>query len=195
MGFEQNPWRVLSVAAVSWLLSRRDSPFSHPPLPWRESSGITTGVGMTPSGHRTAGRDVRRPHSSVPFSFEVSSGEGSGSPGKLPDHRHNLRREELGLNQSPGLDHGLLYGSVKSPSGTWVKDFLCGSGSPCDLSGHGRACFPSYQPLCPGREKAQELLGRIHQLESEKFDLMEKMKQQKYEINVLYNRISHAQKL
>ncbi|XP_021571753.1 troponin T, slow skeletal muscle [Carlito syrichta] len=44
------------------------------------------------------------------------------------------------------------------------------------------------------REKAQELSGWIHQLESEKFDLMEKLKQQKYEINVLYNRISHAQK-
>ncbi|VCW48726.1 unnamed protein product, partial [Gulo gulo] len=45
------------------------------------------------------------------------------------------------------------------------------------------------------REKAQELSDWIHQLESEKFDLMEKLKQQKYEINVLYNRISHAQKL
>ncbi|XP_017177603.1 troponin T, slow skeletal muscle isoform X4 [Mus musculus] len=44
------------------------------------------------------------------------------------------------------------------------------------------------------REKAQELSEWIHQLESEKFDLMEKLKQQKYEINVLYNRISHAQK-
>uniref|UniRef100_A0A8D2DT08 Troponin T, slow skeletal muscle n=1 Tax=Sciurus vulgaris TaxID=55149 RepID=A0A8D2DT08_SCIVU len=44
------------------------------------------------------------------------------------------------------------------------------------------------------REKAQELSNWIHQLESEKFDLMEKLKQQKYEINVLYNRISHAQK-
>uniref|UniRef100_A0A8C5KNQ3 Troponin T, slow skeletal muscle n=1 Tax=Jaculus jaculus TaxID=51337 RepID=A0A8C5KNQ3_JACJA len=46
----------------------------------------------------------------------------------------------------------------------------------------------------PAREKAQELSDWIHQLESEKFDLMEKLKQQKYEINVLYNRISHAQK-
>eukprot|EP00069_Balaena_mysticetus_P003462 bmy_16797T0 len=36
--------------------------------------------------------------------------------------------------------------------------------------------------------------GYLVKLESEKFDLMEKMKQQKYEINVLYNRISHAQK-
>ncbi|XP_069919793.1 troponin T, slow skeletal muscle isoform X21 [Oryctolagus cuniculus] len=44
------------------------------------------------------------------------------------------------------------------------------------------------------REKAQELSDWIHQLESEKFDLTEKLKQQKYEINVLYNRISHAQK-
>ncbi|KAI5931750.1 Troponin T, slow skeletal muscle [Manis javanica] len=44
------------------------------------------------------------------------------------------------------------------------------------------------------RDKAQELSDWIHQLESEKFDLMEKLKQQKYEINVLYNRISHAQK-
>ncbi|XP_052511973.1 troponin T, slow skeletal muscle [Budorcas taxicolor] len=44
------------------------------------------------------------------------------------------------------------------------------------------------------REKAQELSDWIHQLESEKFDLMAKLKQQKYEINVLYNRISHAQK-
>uniref|UniRef100_A0A2K6TRM3 Troponin T, slow skeletal muscle n=1 Tax=Saimiri boliviensis boliviensis TaxID=39432 RepID=A0A2K6TRM3_SAIBB len=44
------------------------------------------------------------------------------------------------------------------------------------------------------REKAQELSNWIHQLESEKFDLMAKLKQQKYEINVLYNRISHAQK-
>ncbi|XP_058530124.1 troponin T, slow skeletal muscle isoform X1 [Ochotona princeps] len=44
------------------------------------------------------------------------------------------------------------------------------------------------------RQKAQELSDWIHQLESEKFDLMEKLKQQKYEINVLYNRISHAQK-
>uniref|UniRef100_A0A3B3DSI0 Troponin T, slow skeletal muscle n=1 Tax=Oryzias melastigma TaxID=30732 RepID=A0A3B3DSI0_ORYME len=34
----------------------------------------------------------------------------------------------------------------------------------------------------------------IYQLESEKFDLTEKMKRQKYEINVLLNRIQHAQK-
>ncbi|XP_036600396.1 troponin T, slow skeletal muscle isoform X5 [Trichosurus vulpecula] len=44
------------------------------------------------------------------------------------------------------------------------------------------------------REKARELSEWIHQLESEKFDLTEKLRQQKYEINVLYNRISHAQK-
>ncbi|XP_068849567.1 troponin T, slow skeletal muscle isoform X1 [Capricornis sumatraensis] len=50
------------------------------------------------------------------------------------------------------------------------------------------------QPFCLAREKAQELSDWIHQLESEKFDLMAKLKQQKYEINVLYNRISHAQK-
>ncbi|XP_058037211.1 troponin T, slow skeletal muscle isoform X2 [Ahaetulla prasina] len=44
------------------------------------------------------------------------------------------------------------------------------------------------------REKAKELHDWIHHLESEKFDLMEKLRRQKYEINVLYNRISHAQK-
>nr|AAX69046.2 low molecular weight slow troponin T [Rhinella marina] len=44
------------------------------------------------------------------------------------------------------------------------------------------------------RERAKELTDWMYQLESEKFDLMEKMKTQKYEINVLYNRISHAQK-
>ncbi|XP_069056845.1 troponin T, slow skeletal muscle isoform X2 [Pleurodeles waltl] len=44
------------------------------------------------------------------------------------------------------------------------------------------------------RETAKELSDWIEQLESEKFDLMEKLKTQKYEINVLYNRISHAQK-
>uniref|UniRef100_I3MRU9 Troponin T, slow skeletal muscle n=1 Tax=Ictidomys tridecemlineatus TaxID=43179 RepID=I3MRU9_ICTTR len=56
------------------------------------------------------------------------------------------------------------------------------------------AWLPSIPPSCLSREKAQELSDWIHQLESEKFDLMEKLKQQKYEINVLYNRISHAQK-
>ncbi|ELW64742.1 Protein phosphatase 1 regulatory subunit 12C [Tupaia chinensis] len=35
--------------------------------------------------------------------------------------------------------------------------------------------------VLPRREKAQELSDWIHQLESEKFDLMEKLKQQKYE--------------
>ncbi|XP_015706193.1 troponin T, slow skeletal muscle [Coturnix japonica] len=44
------------------------------------------------------------------------------------------------------------------------------------------------------RAKAKELHDWIQQLESEKFDLMEKLRRQKYEINVLYNRISHAQK-
>ncbi|KAJ7313964.1 hypothetical protein JRQ81_005804 [Phrynocephalus forsythii] len=44
------------------------------------------------------------------------------------------------------------------------------------------------------RQKAKELHDWIQHLESEKFDLMEKFKCQKYEINVLYNRISHAQK-
>nr|XP_020648326.1 troponin T, slow skeletal muscle [Pogona vitticeps] len=44
------------------------------------------------------------------------------------------------------------------------------------------------------REKAKEMHNWIEHLESEKFDLMEKFKRQKYEINVLYNRISHAQK-
>uniref|UniRef100_A0A8I3X4S7 Troponin T, slow skeletal muscle n=1 Tax=Callithrix jacchus TaxID=9483 RepID=A0A8I3X4S7_CALJA len=56
------------------------------------------------------------------------------------------------------------------------------------------AWLPESQGSCPAREKAQELSNWIHQLESEKFDLMAKLKQQKYEINVLYNRISHAQK-
>uniref|UniRef100_A0A3P8NW32 Troponin T, slow skeletal muscle n=1 Tax=Astatotilapia calliptera TaxID=8154 RepID=A0A3P8NW32_ASTCA len=44
------------------------------------------------------------------------------------------------------------------------------------------------------RERAKEMWEWIHQLESEKFDLTEKMKRQKYEINVLLNRIQHAQK-
>lgn len=34
----------------------------------------------------------------------------------------------------------------------------------------------------PTRDKAQELSDWIHQLESEKFDLMEKLKQQRYEV-------------
>uniref|UniRef100_A0A3Q3M4G4 Troponin T, slow skeletal muscle n=1 Tax=Mastacembelus armatus TaxID=205130 RepID=A0A3Q3M4G4_9TELE len=45
------------------------------------------------------------------------------------------------------------------------------------------------------KEKAKEMWEWIYQLESEKFDLTEKMKRQKYEINVLLNRIQHAQKL
>ncbi|XP_065514118.1 troponin T, slow skeletal muscle-like isoform X1 [Caloenas nicobarica] len=44
------------------------------------------------------------------------------------------------------------------------------------------------------RAQALELHRWIQTLESEKFDLMEKLRKQKYEINVLYNRISHAQK-
>ncbi|XP_061565354.1 troponin T, slow skeletal muscle isoform X3 [Cololabis saira] len=44
------------------------------------------------------------------------------------------------------------------------------------------------------REKAKEMWECIYQLESDKFDLTEKMKGQKYEINVLLNRIQHAQK-
>lgn len=44
------------------------------------------------------------------------------------------------------------------------------------------------------REKAREMNDWMYELESEKFDLMEKMRRQRYEINVLYNRISHAQK-
>ncbi|XP_077595542.1 troponin T, slow skeletal muscle-like [Stigmatopora nigra] len=44
------------------------------------------------------------------------------------------------------------------------------------------------------RKKAVEIWECIFQLESEKFDLSEKMKRQKYEINVLLNRIQHAQK-
>ncbi|XP_018423767.1 PREDICTED: troponin T, slow skeletal muscle [Nanorana parkeri] len=58
-----------------------------------------------------------------------------------------------------------------------------------------------HKPLCIDymnenqlREKAKELTDWMSQLESEKFDLMEKLKTQRYEINVLYNRISHAQK-
>uniref|UniRef100_A0A3Q1C0C7 Troponin T, slow skeletal muscle n=1 Tax=Amphiprion ocellaris TaxID=80972 RepID=A0A3Q1C0C7_AMPOC len=44
------------------------------------------------------------------------------------------------------------------------------------------------------RERAKEMWEWIYQLESEKFDLTEKMRRQKYEINVLLNRIQHAQK-
>ncbi|XP_067387852.1 troponin T, cardiac muscle isoform X3 [Emydura macquarii macquarii] len=45
------------------------------------------------------------------------------------------------------------------------------------------------------RDKAKELWQSIHNLEAEKFDLQEKFKQQKYEINVLRNRISDHQKV
>ncbi|XP_014388910.1 PREDICTED: troponin T, cardiac muscle isoform X1 [Myotis brandtii] len=45
------------------------------------------------------------------------------------------------------------------------------------------------------REKAKELWQCIYNLEAEKFDLQEKFKQQKYEINVLRNRINDNQKV
>ncbi|XP_016395568.1 troponin T, slow skeletal muscle-like isoform X4 [Sinocyclocheilus rhinocerous] len=45
------------------------------------------------------------------------------------------------------------------------------------------------------RQRAQEMWNWVFQLESEKFDLLDQMKRQKYEIVVLLNRISHAQKL
>ncbi|XP_006834212.1 PREDICTED: troponin T, cardiac muscle isoform X3 [Chrysochloris asiatica] len=45
------------------------------------------------------------------------------------------------------------------------------------------------------REKAKELWQGIYNLEAEKFDLQEKFKQQKYEINVLRNRINDNQKV
>ncbi|XP_032869118.1 troponin T, slow skeletal muscle isoform X3 [Amblyraja radiata] len=44
------------------------------------------------------------------------------------------------------------------------------------------------------REKAKELWEWMYQLESEKFDLMDKLKRQKYEINLLHNRINEHQK-
>ncbi|XP_028842142.1 troponin T, slow skeletal muscle isoform X1 [Denticeps clupeoides] len=44
------------------------------------------------------------------------------------------------------------------------------------------------------RQRAQEMWNWIYQLESEKFDFMDEMKRQRYEIVVLLNRISHAQK-
>ncbi|KAG5279946.1 hypothetical protein AALO_G00083280 [Alosa alosa] len=44
------------------------------------------------------------------------------------------------------------------------------------------------------KQRAQEMWNWIHELESEKFDYMDQMKMQKYEIIVLLNRISHAQK-
>ncbi|XP_038676624.1 troponin T, cardiac muscle-like isoform X3 [Scyliorhinus canicula] len=45
------------------------------------------------------------------------------------------------------------------------------------------------------KEKGKELFKWLYQLEAEKFDLQEKMKQQKYEINVLRNRVSDHQKV
>ncbi|XP_034749616.1 troponin T, slow skeletal muscle isoform X1 [Etheostoma cragini] len=44
------------------------------------------------------------------------------------------------------------------------------------------------------KQRAQEMWNWIYQLESDKFDFMEYMKHQKYEITVLLNRIQHAQK-
>ncbi|GCB64025.1 hypothetical protein scyTo_0009757 [Scyliorhinus torazame] len=44
------------------------------------------------------------------------------------------------------------------------------------------------------REKATELWEWMYQLESEKFDLMDQLKRQKYEINLLHNRINEHQK-
>ncbi|XP_060776324.1 troponin T, slow skeletal muscle-like [Neoarius graeffei] len=44
------------------------------------------------------------------------------------------------------------------------------------------------------RERAREMWDWIYQLESEKFDLIEEMRRQKYEMVVLLNRLSHAQK-
>uniref|UniRef100_A0A4W3GFV9 Troponin T type 2a (cardiac) n=2 Tax=Callorhinchus milii TaxID=7868 RepID=A0A4W3GFV9_CALMI len=45
------------------------------------------------------------------------------------------------------------------------------------------------------KDKAKELWQWMFQLESEKFDLQEKMKRQKYEIKVLRNRVSDHQKV
>ncbi|XP_047214642.1 troponin T, slow skeletal muscle-like isoform X1 [Girardinichthys multiradiatus] len=44
------------------------------------------------------------------------------------------------------------------------------------------------------KKRAHEMWNWIYQLESEKFDYIEQMKLQKYEIIVLLNRIQHAQK-
>ncbi|KAM4530191.1 troponin T, slow skeletal muscle isoform 3-T3 [Odontesthes bonariensis] len=44
------------------------------------------------------------------------------------------------------------------------------------------------------KQRAQDMWNLIYQLESDKFDYMEQMKHQKYEITVLLNRIQHAQK-
>ncbi|GCB70985.1 hypothetical protein scyTo_0001429 [Scyliorhinus torazame] len=45
------------------------------------------------------------------------------------------------------------------------------------------------------QKKGKQLFKWLYQLEAEKFDLQEKMKQQKYEINVLRNRVSDHQKV
>uniref|UniRef100_A0A8C5M3D3 Troponin T2, cardiac type n=1 Tax=Leptobrachium leishanense TaxID=445787 RepID=A0A8C5M3D3_9ANUR len=45
------------------------------------------------------------------------------------------------------------------------------------------------------RVEAQRLYNWIYQLQSEKFDLQEKIKKQKYEINVLRNRVTDHQKV
>lgn len=45
------------------------------------------------------------------------------------------------------------------------------------------------------KEKSKELWNWMHELEAEKFDLLEKMKLQKYEINLLRNRVSDHQKV
>ncbi|XP_078277080.1 troponin T type 2a (cardiac) [Rhinoraja longicauda] len=45
------------------------------------------------------------------------------------------------------------------------------------------------------KEKSKELWNWMHQLEAEKFDLMQNMKQQKYEINLLRNRVNDHQKV
>ncbi|KAK2105088.1 Troponin T, slow skeletal muscle [Saguinus oedipus] len=62
------------------------------------------------------------------------------------------------------------------------------------LSEHKKPLDIDYMGEEQLQEKAQELSNWIHQLESEKFDLIAKLKQQKHEINVLYNGISRAQK-
>ncbi|KAM5182126.1 troponin T, cardiac muscle [Mantella aurantiaca] len=43
--------------------------------------------------------------------------------------------------------------------------------------------------------ESQSMFDRIYELEAEKFDLQEKFKMQKYEINVLINRVTDHQKL
>ncbi|XP_075719851.1 troponin T, cardiac muscle-like [Rhinoderma darwinii] len=45
------------------------------------------------------------------------------------------------------------------------------------------------------RVEAQKLYNKIYQLEAEKFDLQEKFEKQKYEINVLRNRVTDYQKM